>query len=82
MAITYPEKVNGGAFYLGNGLKMQSVTVQDSVDSSITKTFNELVVVNAGDAENDTVFWSDGKKYTLTVGDAGAVTATEVSSGS
>ena len=86
MAITYPKKVQGGDFYLGNGLKMDNVTVEDNIDSSITKTFNELIVdgseLEIGSSTKDAVLWIDGKKYTLAVGDAGAVKATEVSSGS
>lgn len=42
MAIQYPEKVQGGNFYLGDNLEMTTKTVVDSVDETISKTFNVL----------------------------------------
>ena len=42
MAIQYPEKVNGGAFYLGDNLTMATKTVTDLENDNITKTFKVL----------------------------------------
>ena len=42
MSITYPDKVQGGSFYLGDNLEMTTKTVVDSVDETISKTFNVL----------------------------------------
>lgn len=42
MAIQYPEKVQGGNFYLGDNLEMTTKTVVDSIDETISKTFNVL----------------------------------------
>lgn len=42
MAIQYPEKVQGGNFYLGDNLEMTTKTVVDSVDETISKTFKVL----------------------------------------
>lgn len=41
MAIRYPEKVQGGDFYLGEGLTMKTITVTDSETGEI-KTFKVL----------------------------------------
>lgn len=47
MAIQYPEKVQGGNFYLGDNLEMTTKIVVDSVDETISKTFKVLDVIPA-----------------------------------
>lgn len=47
MAIQYPEKVQGGNFYLGDNLEMTTKTVVDSVDETISKTFKVLDTIPA-----------------------------------
>lgn len=64
MSIEYPQKVNGGAFYLGEGLQMTTMTVTDSEDENISKTFNVLDVTGSGgQSELDELF----DKYTITL---------------
>ena len=52
MAIQYPEKVQGGDFYLGEGLAMKTITITD-LETGETKTFKALDLADNNEIKKD-----------------------------